>query len=236
VGYKTPHTAREFLLAGALFICHDYKIRCQRRSVALKKELLRQTREIDLCARLAGFFGPTAQIAAQGMTGKKKVDLVVNGPTIRAEVKYFKDAQSFDGKIKRDWEWMLATANTNKEFDKRCWVVFWPSAAADMFTFTNCLSVPKSHGAQYACSDYAPFIPFVEPFLPPNGNLQHLRFRVPPRESLIKIPGGKKVRVDIVGDTTDPLWCSIYSRMPPGETHITEANQYTASPEPILLP
>lgn len=55
------------------------------------------------------------------------------------------------------------------------------------------------------------------------------------RVSIVKIPGGKKVRVDIVGDITDPLWCAVYTRMPPGATHIPAADQFDADDVPIVL-
>jgi len=235
MSYTTPHSAREFLFAGALFICHDYKLRCQRRAVKHKKELMRGTREIDLCAKLGVFFGPTAQIAAQGMRGNDAIDLAVSGPTIRAEVKYFNDQQSFSGKLARDWDWLLSTSNANQEFSRRAWVVFWPSSANGMFTFTNCLSVPKSHGTQYSHKDYPPFLPYAEPEMPANGVNQRLTFRTPPRKSLIKFTHGKKVRVDIVGEITDPLWCAIYTRLPPGETNIPLTAQFDTDDAPIVL-
>jgi hypothetical protein len=228
VGFRTPHSARAYIHAAALFICQDYKIRCQRRARAHKIALLDETREIDLCSRMAAFFGPVAHLAAQG---SKDVDLIVTGPTIRAEVKYFNSAQQFSGPISRDWTWLLSTANTNDEFDRRVWAVFWPSS--ELFRFTQCLSVPKSHGNNYSHSDYAPFLPFAEPEMPENGVNQRLRFRKPPRTSLIVI-GGKKVRVDVVGFHSDPLWCAVYSRVV-GESGIKKENHFTADDNAIQL-
>ena len=230
MAYSTPHDARTYLFGVALFICHDFKLQCMRRSKKAKKDLLSETREIDLCARMASFFGPSAHLAAQGTDN---VDLQIDGPTIRTEVKYFKKAQQFVGKLRKDWDRPLAISNTNSEFSKRAWVVFWPSTKS--FTFTNCLSVPKSHGAQYSYADYAPFLPYAEPELPPHGNNQRLKFRAPPRSSLVVIPGGKKVRVDIVGRISDPLWCAIYTRVV-GATGIPQADHFRTDDAPIQLP
>lgn len=209
MAYSTPHHAREFLLAASLAVVHDFTLRCQRRSVADKKALLASTREIDLCSRLASFFGPVAHLAAQGTND---IDLVVAGPTIRAEVKYFRPPARQWASLRDDWDWLLAVPNANDEFRKRAWVVFWPSVASGMYTFTNCLSVTRSHGPQFSLDDFAPFAPYAEPEMPANGQNQRLRFKEPDRLAILQIPNGKRVRVDIVGSHTSPLWCAIYTR------------------------
>jgi len=213
-----------------MFVCQDYKIRCQRRARNDKIAILTDTREIDLCSRLASFFGPVAHLAAQGTDD---IDLVIDAPTIRAEVKYFKPTRAFSGQITHDWEWLLATSNTNKEFKKRVWAVFWPSA--DLFTFPGCLTVTKGHGTQFSPKDFAPFLPYAEAEMPKNGNNQRLRFKKPPQKSLITIPGGKRVRVDIVGFHGDPLWCAIYSRVV-GASGIPLEHQFPVNDTPIQLP
>lgn len=143
MGYSTPHHAREFLVGASLAVVHDYQLRCQRRATSDKKALLGSTREIDLCSRLGAYFGPNAHLAAQGTND---IDLVVTGPTIRVEVKYFRPPARQWAILKDDWDWLLATSNTNDEFRRRAWVVFWPSATADMYKFTNCLSVTRKPG------------------------------------------------------------------------------------------
>jgi hypothetical protein len=65
--------------------------------------------------------------------------------------------------------------------------------------------------------DFAPFSPYAEPELPANGANQRLKFKTPPRASLLSMPQGKRVRVDIIGARTDPLWCCIYTRVTPDE-------------------
>jgi len=216
MAYSTPHDVRDFLIAASLRINHDFVIRCQRRAVADKKQILESVREIDLCAQLADFFGPVAHLAAQSPTAGA-IDLEVDGPTIRAEVKYFRPpARNFSDRIKRDWDWLLSTTNNGKEFDKRAWVVFWPSVSVDMFSFTNCLSVPRSHGAQYSLADYAPFVSYAEPEMPAKGVNQRLKFKDEvPSSHLIFVPDGKRVRCDIVGSPNHALWCAVYTRVAP---------------------
>jgi hypothetical protein len=231
MSYTTPHSVHEYLSAACLAINHDYIIRCQRRSIADKKALLTEAREIDLCARLGSFFGPVAHLAAQGQVGPNVIDLQITAPTIRAEVKYFRPPARAWDQLTHDWDWLLATSNNGEEFRKRAWVVFWPSTSSGMFTFTNCLSVPKSHGTQYSSQDFAPFTPYAEPEMPPNGVNQRLRFRVPSRVSVIDMPDGKAVRVDIVGACTHPLWAAVYTRLTsndaaaiPGVTRLAISN------------
>jgi hypothetical protein len=215
MAYSTPHDVRDYLIAASLCINHDFVIRCQRRSVAQKKQLLESVREIDLYARLAEFIGPVAHLAAQS-AAPGAIDLEVDGPTIRAEVKYFRPpARNFSDNIKRDWDWLLNTSNNGNEFNKRTWVVFWPSASADMFSFTNCLSVPRSHGAQYSLADFAPFVSYAEPEMPPHGVNQRLRFKSDvPASHLIFVPDGKRVRCDVVGSPHHALWCAVYTLAP----------------------
>lgn len=208
--YSTPHDAREFLFGSALGICHDYILRAQRRPIRDKKSLLQATREIDLCARLGAYFGTTSHLAAQGTTAP---DLEVDGPTIRAEVKYFSGpARSWRlPSIVKDWNWLLAATNAGDEFKKRAWVVFWPSTK--LFDFTNCLSVTRTHGTRYSLLDFAPFTPYAMPKLPKTGRNQQLEFKLPKRSTILIMPAGKKVRVDIVAYTTDAMWCAIYTRV-----------------------
>ena len=58
IAYSTPHVVCEHLFSVALDVCHQYVLTFQRLTVADKKRHLEQTREIDLCAKLADFFGP----------------------------------------------------------------------------------------------------------------------------------------------------------------------------------
>jgi hypothetical protein len=104
MAYTSPHTVREFLSAAALQVVHDCVIRCQHRTARDKKALLKSTREIDLCARLAAFFGAVAHLAAQGISASSEPDLAVAGPTIRAEVKYFRPPARNWADLTRDRE------------------------------------------------------------------------------------------------------------------------------------
>lgn len=218
MAYTSPHGVREFLFASTLRIVHDLQIQSQRRTDADKKRILKAIREIDLCARLSSFFGPNGHLAAQGTND---VDLKVSGPTIRAEVKFLAPPTSTwlaagNTGVKADWDWLLAVTNNGGEFKKRAWVVFWPST--NIYKFTQCLTVRRSHGSQFSLQDFAPFTPYAEPEMPPNGANQRLRFKklAPPTLSVLALPGGKRVRVDIVGDSKALIWAAIYTRTVPG--------------------
>jgi hypothetical protein len=230
MGYTSPHPARDYLIGASLFINHDYIVRTQFRTDTQKKALVRSTREIDLCARLASFFGPTAHLAAQGTNA---IDLVVRGPTIRAEVKYVRPKASAWAEVVKDWNWLLSANNVGEEFKKRAWVVFFPSI--DLYRLTECISVPKNQGTQYSLEDYAPFTPFAEPEMPPNGSNQRLRYKTPNRTSIIFVPGGRRVRVDIVGTIQDPIWCAIYTRVTPNESSFLSSQEIRISTSPITI-
>ena len=100
MAYSTPHVAREFIFAASLRVCHHYVLTCQRLAKADKKLMLERTREIDLCSKLAEFFGPNAYLAAQGTN---QIDLLVKGPTIQAEVKYFRPPARQWSNLTSDW-------------------------------------------------------------------------------------------------------------------------------------
>jgi hypothetical protein len=209
MAYRTPHAPREYISSSCLAVCHSFVIRCQRRSAQHKGELLRRTREIDLCAGISSFFGPVAKLAAQGTND---IDLIIGGPTIAAEVKYFRPPAKNWTNIRDDWDW-LVDVNAANEVRRRIWIAFWPST--EMFKFTNCLSVAKGHVHQYSLLDFAPFVPYAEPARPGKATNQFLKFKTPSRKSVLYLPGGRKVQVDIVGDTVHPLWCAVYSRVSP---------------------
>jgi hypothetical protein len=213
MSYSTSHEIHEYLQGACLAVCHEYVILCQRRADDDKRQILIETREIDLCMRVARYFGASAHLAAQGTND---IDIIVDGPTIRAEVKYFPSpARAWSDQANhKDWDWLLATSSANREFNKRAWIVFFPSTA--FHKFTACVSVTRSQGDRFAISDFAPFAPFVEPELPANGVNQRLRYKAAaqiPRNSVIQLPGGKRVLARIVGDFTHPLWAVIYTRI-----------------------
>lgn len=211
MSYSTPHDAREYLKAACLSVCHDYVLRCQRRKDRDKVELIAATREIDLCARLASFFGPVAHLAAQGTSD---IDLQIDAPTIRAEVKFFKSPARAWNNYRADWDWLLAANNVGNEFSKRAWILFLPSI--DLRRFASCVSVSKSHGSAFSLNDFAPFSPFVEAIPTASGSSQRLAYKAISsvnRESIIKMPGGKRVRVELVGSQNHPIWAVIYTRV-----------------------
>lgn len=212
MSYSTTHEVHEYLKGACLSVCHEYVLRCQHRTERHKREILIKTREIDLCAQIAAYFGSAAHLAAQGTNDK---DIIVDGPTIRAEVKYFPSPARAWNDLHGDWDWLLATSSANKEFSKRAWVVFFPSIL--LRTFPSCVSISRSHNDRFSSLDFAPFAPFVEPEMPPHGVNQRLRYKTVeqiPRVSVIQLPGGKRVLAQTAGDFTHPLWAMIYTRVP----------------------
>jgi hypothetical protein len=151
MSYWTPHHVREYLFATCLRINHEYILHCQRRTPAVRMEILTGTYEIDLCGRLADFFGRAGHLVAQGQASSS----TVTGPSIRCEVKFFRPfvkgaqsvARSWLPDLCRDWTWLLKPTNNGAEFSKRAWVALWPST--ELFKFTNCLSVKKSFAPRY---------------------------------------------------------------------------------------
>ncbi len=204
MGYSTPHHGRDYVKAACLAICHDYRVRAYRLSEEQQRKLLEETREIDLCARVASFFGPTAHLAAQG---NSDVDVVVTAPRLNIEVKYVRRKCSQWSEIKKDWAWLLEPTNVNKNFRKNFWVVFFPST--NLYDLTNCITVPHDP------TEHVPFRPVMEIGAYGNGSPKPI-FRVAPtRLAVTQVGDGKKkkrVRTDVIGSVDDPLWCVLYSR------------------------
>lgn len=198
-------------------VVHETKVRLAGHSLARKKEDLRSLREIDLCARLAHFFGASARLAAQGTAA---IDLEVHGPIIRAEVKYLRPpAQSHDV-VAQDWEWLLAATNAGREFSKRAFIVFMPSGAQDMHSFSSCVSLRRTRNGetQYAWSTIAPYRSFTRVGQTGGGRQRLVWRQTPPRLAVLHFHGGKRVRVDLVGKRTDPIWAALYTRTLPNAT------------------
>ncbi|MEQ1503196.1 MAG: hypothetical protein ABMB14_13245 [Myxococcota bacterium] len=216
MGYTSPHDGREYLVAACLQVNHDHVIRCQARSNKWKKAYLGSTREIDLCAGVKESFGPSAHLGAQ--SSKSLVDLDIRGPTIKAEVKYLRGRHAWtsivkgnEKGIKKDWTWLLGGTNTNDEFLKRAWIVFWP--AISLFSFNECMSITRAHGTRYDLADIAPFIPITVRSINPTSGNQELAFVTSPSRVSLLVVGGKRVRVDLVGGVGHPVWCAIYTRV-----------------------
>lgn len=231
MAYSSPHPVRHYLASVALLVNHEFCLRCQRRSTAGKRAILKATREIDICARIFNLIGPSCHLAAQGTSD---FDLKNDGPTFRAEVKYLHPKRTNWDQVRKDWDWFLATSSNNKEFRKRGLLFFWPSTS--LYDFTQCLSVPKGHGTRYARSDYAPFVHYAEPTMPDNGTNQLLQFKEPPAQSRlgIQVREGKRVRLDLVGAMTHPIWVAVYTRITPDEfTALQETHRVVADDDPI---
>lgn len=233
MGYQTPHSNLEYLSASCLAINHEYIIRCQGRNETFKRKLITSTREIDLCARLANYFGQSAFLAAQGTND---IDVQVTAPIIRCEVKYCNPTSKPPwAEMTKDWEWLLEGTNNGKEFSKKAWIVFWPSTS--LYKFTSCLSITKSHVSQYSNMAFAPFAIIAQPELPKKGTNQRLIYKEDfARTSLLNLPGGKKVRCDIVGSRTNPIWALIYTRATPNDCKfINPADTIELNNDPIAI-
>ncbi|MFO8013800.1 MAG: hypothetical protein R6X20_10905 [Phycisphaerae bacterium] len=215
MSYTTPNRLWEYLLGACLRVNHDYWVRCRGRSEKGRRAILKATKEIDLCAMLAAYFGSTCHLAAQSRSPDE--DLVNDAPKFRVEVKYVHPKRTNWGEVEKDWEWLLRTSNNGDEFRKRALVLFWPSVS--LCRFTNCLSVPRSEGDKYSEPDYAQFAPYAEVEQPKHGAKQRLKFKIPARQlgTGLQLPGGKRVRVDIAGGITHPIWAAIYTRLTPDE-------------------
>lgn len=233
MAYTSPHTARDYLFAACLQINHELVVRCSGMSQDDTKKFLKTLMEIDLCARLASFFGFTGLLSAQG---RSEYDLIVKGPTIRAEVKYMRPRVQW-AQLKEDWDWLLNTTNNGGEFKKRAWVLFVPSTKDDMHKFTNLTSVPRSHGDRYSLANFAPLVPVVEAEMPPTGRRQRLAFKnTVPQSALITFHGGKTVRLDVVGSKDHPMWCLLYTRVTStANTSIPDTHKYRITDDAIDL-
>jgi hypothetical protein len=239
MAYVTPHPLIDYLSAATLRINHEYVLHCQRRSDAQKRKIVLDLREIDLCARISDYFGRVGHLAAQGVHNTQAADIEISGPTIRCEVKYFRPSvrtKSLNpknwGQLQRDWHWLLGPTNTGGEFNKRAWVVFWPTTS--LYKFTTCLTVTRSHGTRFSVDDFAPFCPYVEPEYPKNGVNQRLTFKPKPfRESLIDLGNGKRVRCNLIGATTNPIWAAIYTRVTPSQAQSMSCNTVTVNGDAI---
>jgi len=239
MSYSTPHGVREYVVAACLRINHEYVLHCQRRARDDKRDILLSTREIDLCGRVTDFFGRAGHLAAQGIARHRANDIEITGPTIRCEAKFYRPSRTGGGLIAQqwvdhDWQWLTEFENVNNEFNKRAWLVFWPSV--DLFRFTQCLSITRSHGPRFCSNDFAPFMPFAEPRMPPHGVNQRLSYKNEITQvSRISVPGGRRVRCDIIGSPTHPLWATIYTRMTPDQFQLLNAPAFEATNDAIAI-
>lgn len=209
MSYDTPHNASDYLKAAVLGVCHQRKLDSLGRSKAEVKKRVGQIREIDLCAGVADFFGMSAKLAAQGTSD---IDLKVDSPVIRAEVKFPIMNRSSWAEVRKDLDWLLDATNAGNEFDKKAWIVFWPSIAR--FTFQQCLSSTRDLGTKFSNDQIAPFLPYTTIDPPAKKRLNdRLTFdKNAPRISYLKFPHGKTVKVELVGGLTHPVWCALYTR------------------------
>jgi hypothetical protein len=213
MGMSTPHHAREWFTAAALRVCHEYRSTLQYKPKERAVELLKDTLEIDVHAKLSAFFGTTSNIFAQG---RGDIDVRVRAPRLDAEVKFLVNKRNSYAEVFKDWTGLVSINNTNDKFARQAWVVFLPKK--DWFTFLDCQSVERPSGTNYTWAKIAPFLPFAEPFLEPTWNYERMRWRdTVARLSVVLLPQGKKVRVDVVGEPKDHLWAVIYTRITPDE-------------------
>jgi hypothetical protein len=209
MGYTTPHTGREYLKAAALRVCHDYMLRAQYRSVEHKQDLLRETREIDFCAQLGWFFGPSAYLSAQGTSEE---DLVVEGPTIRCEVKFLRPPARAWDVVEKDWNWLLGLTGANDEFLKNGFIIFWPGP--ELHPQKTCVTLPAETDGTYSKSRLAAMLPLIDIA---GSTVTWKAEALIPRQSFLIMPGGKRIRCDIIGTPSHPVWACLYTRATPQE-------------------
>jgi hypothetical protein len=207
MGYTTPHTGREYLKAAALRVCHDYMLRALYRPTDQKRDLLKETREIDFCSQLGWFFGTSAYLSAQGTSEE---DLVVEGPTLRCEVKFLRPPARSWEVVEKDWNWLLSLTGVNDEFGRNGFIVFWPGV--DLHSQQDCVSLPAESNGTYNKTKLAAMLPLID--VVGNG-LSWKHGDSVSRQSFIILPGGKRIRCDVVGDLSHPVWACLYTRATP---------------------
>lgn len=207
MGYTTSHDAHDFFCAAAMLCCHQVNLRCQRRATKHQLNLLKSLREIDLCSIMTKSLGETAHLAAQGTDD---IDIMMSSPVLRAEVKYLRPGPQLWSEVKKDWDWLLSLNNTNGEFRKNAFVIFWPGT--HLYDFTKCVCMPKCSTANtYGRARFAPFVPYADPVK--KKKIYHLSFRNPiGRSWQISLPKGKAVKAALVGDLDHFMWAVVYTR------------------------
>jgi hypothetical protein len=201
------------LQGACLNIVHTYCLRCVRRKADIP-DILKSTKEIDLCAALGNYFGPSSHLHAQGSS---KADLLTDSPPFEVEVKYLLPNRTSWKEVSKDWTWLRKWTSDGGTFRRRALVWFWPSI--DLYDFGDCLKVTRQLRSAYSEAGIAAFWPFTNVFPPPPGNKQRLEFAEPRHlgPHAVKLPGGKRIRIDIVGSVHHPLWAVIYTRLIPTE-------------------
>lgn len=217
MSYSTPHHAHEYMKAAALAVVHDYVLACRGKTAATVPAFLLKRREIDFNARLAHLFGPEASIGAQGVSAR---DLRVGSPLLEVELKYLRRKAKSDQPVNawkdviKDWNWLLGLTNTSGCFKRSCWVLVLPSVTH--FDFHLNFQVPQARQSNGIVeADYAPFLEIVGPTGSATAGYK-LTYKTPPPRAdfLLQVQGSKvRVRRQIIGFPTDPIWCMVFSRV-----------------------
>jgi hypothetical protein len=225
MAYTSPHHGREFLKAAALGVCHHYQVRVQYRSTTDRRRIImNETAEIDVCGRLAGYFGANAYLSAQGVTG---ADVIVDGPTLKAEVKFLRRNRTPWNEVMTDWNTLRDLDSVNEGFRKNGFLVFFPSKtyATSGKYITSFVSIPRSkldgNREVYCTRDFAPLMPYMDAETTVGHVRQRLFINKSERTSIIYAGtnlGTRPVRADLVGKVTDPVWCILYTRITPSES------------------
>lgn len=214
MSYSTPHHIRDYVHGACLEINHAYCLQCTGWTDPERQALLASTKEIDLCARLGQYFGTSTRLHAQGSS---KADLRTDSPRFEIEVKYIFPKRTNWSELSRDWRWLRDLDNNGGVFAKRAMVWFWPSI--DLYEFTQCVSVTRDHGDHYSEERLTPFWPYVNVETFASSARHKLVFAEPLHQGphLLRIPNGRRFRIDIVGSVHHPLWASVITRLTPTE-------------------
>jgi hypothetical protein len=202
MAYTVPHSAREFIVAATKMVCHDMQVRSMWLSERYRRNLVTNTREIDLCSGMTRFFGPTAYLAAQGTND---ADLIIDGPTAEVEVKWVRERKCSWAEYEKDWNWLLGLANVNGNFRKKAFVAFWPNT--DLYTLADTFQPPRDVDSNVKASlalalSFDPTVAYDI-----NGD----------QTVYTKLPQGKRVRADRVFGHTNAIWAVVYTRVTPEE-------------------
>ena len=215
MSYTTPHSAHEWFKASALHVCHHFRLLGLRDNAEQRKAILKRLLEIDLCSKMAAFFGAETYLGAQGNNNR---DLEVQSPRLDAEVKYFgpdlKNSWA-SGNLQKDWKWLREDL-PNASYSKAAFVIFWPST--EFYQFTDCVSLPKPAGNQtdYKIETIAPFACFTRGEDRPGAGKQKLVLLETNdvcRRAYIQYRHNATVLFEMVALPTDLIWATIYSRV-----------------------
>lgn len=208
-------TTKDIVIAACTKAVLEYSTK-QAAASPLPATFFRDIAEIDLCARIASFFSPQADLAAQGSS---KPDVISTNPSLQIEVKYFSgsyslswNAPSSKKKPIDDWMWLTDNTLTPAVAQSRAFVIFWPPTAGS--GLHNYLSFLPSVAPNYTVAELEPFRSYLVTNAPKIGaKYQWLSFSPMPTNSVYALANGVTVSTNVIGNHASELWCVVYTRV-----------------------